>query len=288
MRLADYFVENERLRHEWAEELNDKASMQLSTYSREKVWWRCAQGHTWLATPEGRAVRGRGCPYCRNQRILPGETDLATKVPEVCLLWDYEKNGDLTPYGISSGSKARVWWRCEKGHSWEAQIYNVALIGSRCPYCAGYHAIPGETDLITLSPEIAEQWDYEKNGDLRPETVTASSHKKVWWKCGLGHSWQAMPFSRTRARSAGCPYCTGRKVLPGFNDLATLKPKLAEQWHSTLNGDMKPTDVPLGSNKKVWWKCRDGHVWQAYIYARTKRNGTGCPVCSGAIKRKTG
>lgn len=286
MRLAECFDENEGLRCEWAEDLNEKTPSQLSTYSREKVWWRCGNGHTWQATPEGRAVRGRGCPHCRKNKIIPGETDLATKVPEAILLWDYEKNGDLSPHKISPGSRAKAWWRCEKGHSWQAQIYNVAFVGSRCPYCAGYKAIPGETDLVTLSPEIAGQWDYEKNGDIRPETVSASSHAKVWWKCELGHSWQAMPFSRTRARSAGCPYCTGRKVLKGFNDLETLKPDLADEWNQLLNGELTPVDVTLGSNKKVWWQCADGHVWQAYIYTRTKPNGTGCPVCSGAVKAK--
>lgn len=274
------------MRWEWAEDLNEKTPAQLTTYSREKVWWRCVNDHTWQATPEGRAVRGRGCPYCRKHKIIPGKTDLATIVPEASLLWDYEKNRDFSPHEISPRSRAKVCWRCDRGHSWQAQIYNVAFAGSRCPYCAGYKAIPGETDLVTLSPEIAVQWDDEKNGNLRPETVSASSHTKVWWKCELGHSWQAMPFSRTRSRSAGCPYCTGRKVLKGFNDLETLKPDLAEEWHQPLNGDLTPGTVTLGSNKKVWWQCADGHVWQAYIYARTKPNGTGCPVCSGTVKAK--
>ena len=74
--------------------------------------------------------------------------------------------------------------------------------------------------------------------------------------------------------------------MPGFNDLATLKPKLAEEWYQTLNGELTPDRVTLGSNKKVWWQCSDGHVWQAFIYARAKRNGTGCPVCAGTIKRR--
>ena len=92
-----------------------------------------------------------------------------------------------------------------------------------------------------------------------------------------------MVFSRTREKRAGCPYCTGKKVLAGFNDLGTLRPELAEQWHPGLN-TLGPEDVTLGSNKKAWWRCKAGHVWQAAIYSRTRRKGTGCPVCAGNVR----
>ncbi|MCD8196887.1 MAG: zinc-ribbon domain-containing protein, partial [Lachnospiraceae bacterium] len=32
-------------------------------------------------------------------------------------------------------------------------------------------------------------------------------------------------------------------------------------------------------NKKVWWKCENGHEWRATIASRS--NGCGCPVCLG-------
>ena len=160
----------------------------------------------------------------------------------------------------------------------------IAIGNSRCPYCAGKRAIPGETDLATARPDLLEQWDYDKN-QINPSEILPSSHEKAWWKCDKSHSWQAMVFSRTRENAAGCPYCTGRLVLAGFNDLATLKPKVAEEWYFPLNGELRPEDVSLGSNKKVWWQCRDGHVWKAAIYSRTRKKGTGCPVCAGQVKQ---
>ena len=42
------------------------------------------------------------------------------------------------------------------------------------------------------------------------------------------------------------PYCAGRKVLAGFNDLATLAPEVACQWHTTLNGSLTPDMVTAG------------------------------------------
>lgn len=206
---------------------------------------------------------------------------------KVDALWHEARNGSLRQADVRPGSHRKVWWRCSQGHSWEAPVYSVLINGYGCPYCSGLRAMPGENDIATLYPELMKQWDAERNDAIDPRTILPSSHDKVWWRCELGHSWQAMPFSRTRERSAGCPYCTGRKVLPGFNDLATLRPDIAKEWYQPLNGDLTPQKVTLGSNKKVWWRCREHHVWQAAIYSRARKAGTGCPVCTGFAKRST-
>jgi hypothetical protein len=61
--------------------------------------------------------------------------------------------------------------------------------------------------------------------------------------------------------------------------VATI-PELAEQWHPTRNGDLRPEHVVAGTAKKLWWKCPvdDHHEWQTNGYHRT--NGQGCPFCA--------
>ena len=90
--------------------------------------------------------------------------------------------------------------------------------------------VPGENDLGSRFPQVATQWDVSKNGTLTPEACSPSSNRKVWWTCPLGHGYQAAVSART-ASGSGCPYCAGRKVLSGFNDLATLEPAVAASWH---------------------------------------------------------
>ena len=109
----------------------------------------------------------------------------------------------------------------------------------------------GENDLATLFPDIAAQWDAERNGSLRPDQITSFSNRKVWWRCTLGHEWQAIVAARA-VENSGCPYCARRRVLAGFNDLATLHPKIAAQWDSTLNSGLTPEMVTPGSHKRVW------------------------------------
>ena len=122
--------------------------------------------------------------------------------------WNYEKNGSLKPEDFTAGSTIKVWWKCDKGHEWQATIASRNS-GRGCPHCAGQKVIKGETDLATLNPELANEWNYEKNGDLKPKDVTANSGKKVWWKCDKGHEWQATIASRNSGN--GCPICYNEK-----------------------------------------------------------------------------
>lgn len=93
------------------------------------------------------------------------------------------------------------------------------------PYCGDRKALKGYNDPRTTHPKIAREWNKERNGDLKPTDVIASSNKRVWWKCKEGHEWSGLIASRARKGKAdpGCPYCSGRKVLAGYNDLATIR-----------------------------------------------------------------
>ena len=249
----------------------------ISHGSKRKVWWRCEKGHRWQAAVHTRTGSGTGCPVCAGKIPLAGETDLATLYPDLALQWDFVKNGSLTPSQVLPGSHRIVWWVCEKGHRWQAQIKS-RVAGCGCPVCANREILPGQNDLATLFPQLARQWHFVKNGPLTPEMVSPGTTRKVWWICEMGHEWQASVSSRTGG-GCGCPVCTGRKTLSGFNDLATLFPHIAEQWHPTLNGELLPQQVTPGSNRKGWWVCELGHEYPASVAARTA--GSGCPYCAG-------
>ena len=139
--------------------------------------------------------------------------------------------------------------------------------------------------LSKTHPNLVKEWDYDKNNTLGiyPDQITYGSKKKVWWMCKHGHEWQSSIADRTnKSHPCGCPVCAGRKVLAGFNDLATLNPQIASDWHPTKNGNLKPSDVTISSGRKVWWICQYGHEWQATVNDRTnKSQPRGCPVCAG-------
>lgn len=209
------------------------------------------------------------------------EASFLLSSPEAAKEWNYEKNGKLKPESFTANSNKKVWWKCSKGHEWQAIIANRNK-GIGCPYCSGRYVVKGETDLQTINPTLAKEWNYEKNNGLRPDAFTVSSGQKVWWRCSKGHEWQAAIAHRNKGR--GCPYCSGRYAIKGENDLQTVNPILAKEWNYEKNNGLTPVDVMPNSRKKVWWKCSNGHEWQATIDHRNK--GTGCPQCARE-KRKS-
>ena len=376
--------------------------------SGKTVWWKCDKGHEWQAKISDR--NKGGCPYCSGQRLLKGYNDLQTVKPELAKEWDYDKNGNLKPEDVTANNGKKVWWICSKGHEWQAKIYHRNN-GSGCPVCHSerntslpefallyylrqngieavhsykehgyeldvyipaqhtaiefdgyfwhknkahkdlkknrqcekdgiklyrireglpslndssidyviqkdhkdislvYEAILNEivgmsididlkrdaiaienlreytekeNSILFSNPEVAKEWNYERNGRLRPEHVVSNSGKKVWWKCSKGHEWQAT--IQSRSNGVGCPYCAGRIAINGQNDLQTANPTLAKEWNYGKNNGLAPSDVLPNSDKKVWWKCGDGHEWQATIGNRSK--GRGCPYCAGKIALK--
>ena len=264
---------------EWDAEKNAPLTPQTMPHSsREKVWWRCPKGHSWQAGVQSRARMGCGCPVCRGRRIIAGYNDLKTKRPEIAAEWDLEKNAPLRPDAVAVSSQKRVWWRCAAGHSFRSAIADrTRPKSSGCPYCKKKVILPGINDPKTLNPALAAEWDTEKTGAAKMEELLNSSAFKAWWRCPNGHSYQASVRNRIYNKT-GCPYCAGKKAWPGFNDLASQMPKLAAEWASDLNAPLTPAMVTLGSGKRVWWRCDQGHVWRTAVFNRV-RSGSGCPVC---------
>jgi hypothetical protein len=138
--------------------------------------------------------------------------------------------------------------------------------------------------LRELLPALAAEWHPSKNGSLSDADVKPFSQKKVWWQCSLGHEWQSTVGNRAQGR--GCPVCAGKVILTGFNDLATIRPDIAAEWHPTRNGHLSASVVGLGTRQKVWWKCpvAPDHEWEASIVNRTTPSvETGCAVCAGRV-----
>lgn len=194
--------------------------------------------------------------------------------PRLSAEWNYKQNHNLNPQYIHLSSGKKVWWICEKGHEWQA-VVDSRNRGCGCPFCAHQKVLKGFSDLATLQPRLAKEWHPTRNGELTPNDILPSTAQKVWWLCSRGHEWLAAPNDRTNGN--GCPYCANQIVIPGENDLKTKEPTIAAEWHPTKNGTLEPCMFLCGSGKKVWWKCKEGHEWQATIYSRGK--GSGCPTC---------
>lgn len=214
-------------------------------------------------------------------RKVPFEKSLMSASPELAEEWDSDRN-PLQASEVATLSNALVYWVCKNNieHRWSESVAKRFGRGYGCPYCSGKR-VSDTNALSKVSPMLASQWEYEKNGNLTPDNVSYMSHKLVWWKCdSCNQSWDSTV--KNRYAGNGCPYCANRKVY-SENSLATKRPDLAKTWHPTKN-DLTPDEVTEYSNQYAWWICNYcNHEWKAAINSRSA--GRGCPDC--ALKYQT-
>ena len=256
---------------EWHPTKNTLTPDSVTKGSGRKVWWLGQCGHEWEAVVQNR-VKGAGCPFCANQRLLPGFNDLATRFPGVAAEWHPTRN-PTGPEEIMPGSKKRAWWLCGVcDREWETRIDFRTAMNTGCPSCR--NRIRALEKSGTMDPALQEQWSPLNEN---PATLySPHSNFKAWWVCEVGHEWNA-PISR-RTQGSGCPVCSGREVREGFNDLPSVCPVIAAEWHPTKN-DRQVLSVTAGSGYRAWWKCEKGHEWQTDVATRVLHR-TRCRYCA--------
>lgn len=206
------------LAEEWHLEKNDKRPDEYRLYNNSKVWWICSEGHEWETKIPNR-VNGSGCPYCHGSanKVTP-ETSFAAYFPEIAKEWHPTKN-EKGPHEYRPKSNVRVWWMCQNGHEWETKIASrTTKEVTKCPWCSGKgdgKKVLLEKSLLHLYPDIAEEWDKDKNGQ-GPEYYSPGSNISVHWQCrnNPDHRWKAKIYNRV-GRQSKCPFCSTKK---GYSD----------------------------------------------------------------------
>ena len=205
---------------EWDHEKNGqlKPSM-FAPHSNDVVWWKCSKcGNSFKMGINHRTRKIKsGCPECaKNKRVISFRRQVVGKTgslefthPHLAKEWHPTKNGDLTPQDVSAGHFKPKWWKCSKcGYEWEASPNNRKK-GVGCPCCSGRVPMIGVNDLQTINPALAQEWNYDKNGDLKPSMFLPKSGTVVWWKCKkCGCEWECS----IRERSNGSPCLNCRKT----------------------------------------------------------------------------
>jgi hypothetical protein len=230
-----------------------------SAGSDQKLNWKCSKNHLWNASVYSRK-EGSNCPVCSNRKLLEGFNDLATTHPELAK----EAHG-WDPTKVVAGTAKKMTWKCAVGHVWVVTGNSRINYKTGCPFCSNSKVLAGFNDLATTHPELAKEahgWD--------PTKVMTGSHKKLKWVCSEKHVWTSEV--RGRVFGNGCPVCSNKKLLTGFNDLATTHPELAKEAHG-----WDPTKIIAGTTKKLEWKCQNGHSWISVGWSRL--NGHNCPYC---------
>lgn len=219
MTFQDWCIQNRAylLLHFYQQGENPLPPEEIGFSSGKTVIFRChVCGLTWRRSlnKATRVPFTRDCPFCAHRRPSPFY-NLATEYPELAEEWDGENN-PLSPSTYLPNSHSKVSWRCVNGHRWEAAIHDRAetVTAARksgrpvCPFCSGEKVSP-TYNLVAKFPEIAREWDYERNEGKKPEDFSPGTNQAAWWKCSYdpSHRWKARIANRT-VLGRGCPLCS--------------------------------------------------------------------------------
>ncbi len=244
------------------------------------AWWVCekAKDHVWPAKICKRTRKHipTGCPMCSNSKVVESNC-LATTHPELSKQWDYSKN-KITPKEVTRGSNEKIYWICEKGHSFLAEISKKTRKDqpTGCRFCSGKERTESNKLSVT-HPELMMEWHKSLNTN-DPNQLGAGSAKKVWWQCSRNsnHVWKSSIYSRA-TKGTKCEYCSGRKAT-SENCLKTTHPEIAKEFHPNRNGKHTPETLVSGSHIEAIWVCQHGHEWKAKVKDRST-GGKKCPYC---------
>lgn len=200
--------------------------------------------------------------------------DTVADDPTLAPLWDAAQNPEPAA-NVAALSYRPAAWRCAKGHSF-SRAPRAMQRDASCPMCSrGDHK---HTALATLRPGLAALWDAAQNPGISFATLDATHAKPLWWRCAQGHRFERAPMKLLADDT--CPTCALAKT-----SLAAVAPAVAAEWHPSKNA-IAPHEIDADHVMNAWWRCPNGHEYQATVRARAQSNRR-CPTCYGGWSLET-
>jgi len=270
----------------------------LKTTSVTKIFWKCPTcSHEWenklraaLSWQNEKNCAFKGCPVCESKRGI-----YISEVPRLIKIWDFEENikENLNPDFLKISSPLKAKWKCQKcEYRWTGSINSRYRSKISCPVCDGKKkiAVKGKSDILTLCPELNDQFDLDNNPDIDIYSLVFGSHVKIAWKCNIcGYKWSSKikhrvkKLSENRYEARGCPSCSSR--INKKRTFAQEYPELAEIHIDSLSGHSLADVHGKDSNFRTeYWRCKDcGEIFQSSVQSMIqsyKKGYSGCPYCS--------
>jgi hypothetical protein len=265
----------------------------LGLDNRKVFSWTCVTGNHERNISISSAIQGKRmgkeCRSCSGYSCIAGVNDAFTLFPELRERLDRQLNGGIDLRNIHPGNRDIVLsWSCSKNHTWR-RPFAEELKSKGCGKCSVIEVWEGHTDLLSQFPNVASEIAYDLNDNLDgfvqlpASQIHKNSGSDSWWRCARhGHTWRTKIEKRTR-EGTGCPYCSDRRVWPGFNDLWTKRPDLVSEIDFDKHPGLNPEALLWVSHMIINWVCSENHRWPTQLHLRTSissRRPTGCPTCS--------
>ena len=240
--------------------------------------------HALLHTTEDGTVVISHNGRCRKYRAMESENNLVAQYSEVEDWWDYKKNYPHRPEEYTLFSPHKMHFKCpncgQESYKRITDAFNTNDLGEprlfKCAYCEGKKLLPGFNSLKVTNSELAAEWSTSNEYDADYYLPTADFYGI--WKCPRCNGEYIARIKDRKVGDDACPYCAGKKVLPGFNSLKAVKPELFLEW-SDKNWISADEIFPT-SGMRATWKCPTcGGEYDAVVKDREAGDDS-CPYCA--------
>lgn len=271
----------------------DRNSRHINLLRKSPIEFKCIRcGYLFLTSPYERFHLMKECPHC-----LLEQQHLKNSHPELMSEWDFANNEKFAIYpdNILETSNVMAFWKCKVcSGSYRISVKRKVFYNKDCPYCTNKRALPGFNSFKKLHEnDLMKEWDFELNANIAdPDYILPTTTKTVFWNCKICNgNYSASVKGRTSGEET-CPYCSSKKVLPGFNSfLVVHQDDLIKEWDYLNNYLLCDPDTILDNYyKKVWWICKEcGYKYQMSPKQRVyyqKRHMKSCLFCKGLRQKK--
>ena len=247
-----------------------------------KIKWKCTKEdcqHEWETTPNTVLTCGTGCPKCGVNRGNGCKPKSKRELQEICT----ELKRDVIILSDYKGGKNKIKVKCTNpdcNHEWEISYRTLKDKRKqiKCPICHKKEI----QEKFKLSNEEAQNRIKEVNSDIEMIGDYINYYTPIRLKCKIdGYEWE-QTLSNFIKETPYCPLCEKDKtyrLIPGVNDLATLRPDLIKYFINKEDA----SKVKLGSNIKMKFKCPDcGYKKELCVYV-LEGIGFSCPKCKDNI-----
>jgi hypothetical protein len=238
--------------------------------SREKLHWRCKEGHEWHAL-SAKILARQWCPTCSQESRKSKVTRLS--IDDARAIAKERKGSCLSIVYINTSEKLR--WQCEHEHDIFEMSLGAVKKGSWCPRCGRLKAaVNKRVDKKKWTLDAIVALVKNKNGSCEPIGQFQSAGKtRFSFTCSQDHHWETTAASVING--SWCPECgkeSSRQARLAANiaDLQAVAGIFGGKCISTDKGN---------SSDIVWWQCAHGHVWQSKVAYALDNNW--CPACAG-------
>jgi hypothetical protein len=278
--------------------------------TKSKLWWKCADGHTWKATFKS-VLYGSWCPRCKRlikeemcryaikslsglsftktRSVLPSKLELDGYNQEKNLAFEYQ--GEYHYHSIHDSHHDPLKNRVRRDNLKKRECEGLGIVLFEIPFLI---ANTKETlvefiksKLTTAGiPIVAEvDWDNflvfksqikilgqiaEDKGGALLSPSYLGAKAKHTWRCQNGHVWQATPADIKSG--TWCKACVG---------LTKDNIRHMQEIAKTRNGQCV-SPIYVNDRTKLEWRCEQGHIWQAS--PGKIKQGRWCPACAGKSK----